>query len=785
MDAKNSRTDLKPKRKPKHQLGSNYSPSEILYLLLSRWYWFVISALITTGCAVYKVLTTQPTYTRYAVVHIESGKRNNLYEQMENFANMGTGKASTNAYNEIYTFKAPETIKETARRLKLYTEYYSQGTFHNNTLYGESLPATVSLCDLDIQEQASLTMDIAPDGKFRLYNFKGKDVQESKAVEGNFDNDSITLVLTPLGDIILERNRNFHFGQAMTVHINQIGIDAACGKLSGRLAFSTGNSDEKSEASELINISVNDHSIERADDILTTLVQVYNENWVNDKNKAALGTAAFIEKRLEKISGELNKMESDISAFKSDNQLPDLNKTIASNMSKEKDAIRSRNALDNELEMAEYILKSIKDKAKENNLLPLNSGINNININSQIQAYNNLMIERNNLVSKSSVDNPSVKEADITLSSMRNSIISTTDTHIRHLKAQRAALEKEIGHIQKEIAKSPEQTTFLTSAERELSVKEKIYMFLLQKQAENQLSQAFTAYNTRIITPPTGSIEPTAPESKRTIGLGLLIGLAIPLVIVIIIEVTNTKARGRKDLEGLTAPIIGEIPQIGNTSRFNFKKRNEKKRNKGREKLTIAVEEGSRNIINEAFRVLRTNIEFMTREKSNNVIIYTSFNPGSGKTFCILNTAISLAIKNERVLVIDGDMRHASLSNYVDSPDKGLSNYLAKETDSQEEITVIDEKYHNLHVIPVGTIPPNPTELLKSDRFAELLEEAKKKYTYILIDRPLSKLWPTPKLSRSLRQIHSSLRAQGSWSAPCSMSLRTFTKRTSSRASLS
>ena len=596
MNAKDSKTEQKNKRKQKHPLSSNYSPSEILYLFLSRWYWFVISVLITTCYSTYKVLTTQPTYTRYSVIHIESGNKNNLQEQMENFANMGTGKASTNAYNEIYTFRAPETIRETARRLKLYTEYRSDGAFHSNTLYGESLPAMVNLCDIDIKEQASLTMDITPDGKFRLYGFNGMNAEGSTTVDGNFDNDTITLVYTPLGDIILERNTRCHLDQPMTIYISHIGIDAASGRLGGKLSFSTSGGNENSKANELINISVNDQSIERADDILTTLVQVYNENWVNDKNKAALGTAAFIEKRLDKISSELNKIESDISTFKSDNQLPDLSKAIASNMSKEKEATRRKSALENEIEMTEYILKSIKNKTKENNLLPLNSGIKDININSQVEAYNTLMLERNNLVSKSSEDNPSVKEADITLSSMRSAIISTADTHIRRLKAQKSALEKEINSTQKEIAKSPEQTTFLTSAERELSVKEKIYMFLLQKQAENQLSQAFTAYNTRIIIPPTGNIEPTAPQGNRTIGMAILIGLAIPLVIIIIIEVTNTKVRGRKDLESLTAPIIGEIPQIENL-RTNSRKENKK----GREKLTVAVEEGSRNIINEAF----------------------------------------------------------------------------------------------------------------------------------------------------------------------------------------
>ena len=147
-------------------------------------------------------------------------------------------------------------------------------------------------------------------------------------------------------------------------------------------------------AREIIGISISDHSIERADDILETLIQVYNENWVYDKNKAASGTAAFIEKRLEKVSSELNKIESDISAFKSDNQMPDLNQAIAKHMSKEKESTKRKEAIDNEIETAEYILKNLRNKARENNLLPLNSGIKSIDVNSQIEAYNTLMIKR-------------------------------------------------------------------------------------------------------------------------------------------------------------------------------------------------------------------------------------------------------------------------------------------------------------------------------------------------------------------------------------------------------
>ena len=178
-------------------------------------------------------------------------------------------------------------------------------------------------------------MDIDVNGKFRLYNFASDSIQDSISIEGDFNNDSTKLVYTPLGDIILERNKMCQLEGKTTINVRQIGINNASTKLGGKLSFGTSGN---SKINDIINISITDSSIERADDILETIIQVYNENWVYDKNKAASGTAAFIEKRLEKVSSELNKIESDISTFKSDNQMPDLNQAIAKHMSKEKES---------------------------------------------------------------------------------------------------------------------------------------------------------------------------------------------------------------------------------------------------------------------------------------------------------------------------------------------------------------------------------------------------------------------------------------------------------------
>lgn len=714
------------KEKQQHK-STPYNFSEILYICLSKWHWFVISLIITIGYTVHKNLTTQPVYTRHAEVLIKSnGSSNSLSDQMENFANMGAYKPNTNAYNEIYTFRTPEIMEETVKRLKLHVEYSSEGTFYRNTLYGESLPAMAHICDIDIDEEAAFDIEITPEKKFRLYNFRGKTVNDLKEISGNFENDTIVLVSSPIGDVILELNTDFRFVGTERYTAHHIGLQNAISKYSGRLSFNL--NDEKSE---IITITANDHSIERADDVLETVIQVYNENWVTDKNKEAEETMRFIDERLSDISSELDSIDSNISSFKSDNLLPDIASQSDINISIEKNIEDNIDIIRNELASAESFLKEVRSRSEGNTLLPIDVGISNTGINSQISSYNTTMLERNNLASKSSDDSHAVKNLDLTLATQRATIISLLDSHIRGLKAQLSSLNKKGAHIKNEIAKTPEQSTFLSSAEREQGIKEKIYLFLLQKREENQLSQTFSAYKTRIITPPSGSLEPTAPETRKSLMTAIALGLLIPALFITIREVSNTKVRGKKDLEQLNVPIAGEIPLYASKKQVPAKGKSRKG-----EKAYAVVESDSRNIINEAFRVLRTNIEFMTRGSGERVFIYTSFNPSSGKTFCILNTAISLAIKGNKVLLIDGDLRRASLSSYTDTTVPGLTDYLSSSSYTVEDITRADKKFPNLEIIPAGTTPPNPTELLESEAFGKLIEEFKSKYDYIMIDCP-------------------------------------------------
>ena len=304
---------------------------------------------------------------------------------------------------------------------------------------------------------------------------------------------------------------------------------------------------------------------------------------------------------------------------------------------------------------------------------------------------------------------------------MQRTIIQSVDNLIVSLNTQIRSLRRQEEATTNRLASNPNQAKYLLSVERQQKVKEELYLYLLQKREENELSQAFTAYNTRIVNKPGPSGLPSTPNRGQTLLIAFVIGLVIPFGVTAVKELSNTRVRGRKDVEHLAAPFAGEIPQDGPA----------KKEKDNTDRKLIVVKAGKRDIINESFRVLRTNVEFLCNSiQGGRVIAFTSFNPGSGKSFVSVNLGMTIALKDKRVLVIDGDMRHGSVSQYVGSPELG-----GMETDVDRLIVPYNE-VNTLFILPVGSIPPNPTELLESPRFGELIGRLKTQYDYVIVDCP-------------------------------------------------
>ena len=571
---------------------------------------------------------------------------------------------------------------------------------------------------VDNKKNVSFDIEVDTQNKFYLSNFIVAGKETGERFEGNIG-DSIQTSAGTLAISLTSQYENSFTGS--TIQYSKEPADAVADSYTQKLRADLGN-----ENATIINLSIDDASVQKAEDILNTLIEVYNEKWIQDKNQIAVSTSRFIGERLGVIENELGHVDENISNYKSEHLLPDVQAASSLYMSQSAENKKEIQTLTNQLTTAQYIRRELNSKDM-NQPLPTNSGIANVNIESQIGEYNKMVLDRNRLIANSSEKNPLVKDLGNSMQSMKRTILQSVDNLIVSLNTQIRSIRQQEATTTQQLASNPSQAKYLLSVERQQKVKEELYLYLLQKREENELSQAFTAYNTRMITAPRGSALPTAPNKKNILLVALVLGLLVPAVIIFMQENMNTKVRGKKDLENLSVPCLGEIPLYLS---------NKKKNNKSPEHV-IVVEESNRNIINEAFRVLRSNVDFIKNKNTQQkVFVVTSFNPGSGKSFLSMNIAMSFAIKGKKVLVIDGDLRHGTVSAYVGSPKKGLSDYLGYEETSWNELLITDKKYPNLHTIPVGTIPPNPTELLEDKSLATLIQALRNEYDYIFIDCP-------------------------------------------------
>ncbi len=689
-------------------------------MFVPKWHWFAISLFITLAVAMLYLLSTPPIYTRTAAILVKDNSKNNSSTSaMSDFSDLGIFKSNTNINNELLTLKSPTLMTEVVRRLGLNECYTVRRGLKNVDLY-KSAPVAVTFPD-KVETALSFTIEFSSKDTFILSEFE----VSGESTEETFSAQMSDSIHTSAGTIIISPAQapagTFIGTPVRYTRSNEYGVADA---YSQKLVAELGNED-----ATIINLSIDATSTQKAEDILNTLIEVYNENWVQDKNQIAVSTSQFISDRLGVIENELGHVDENISSYKSEHLLPDVQAASNLYMAQSAENKKELLALNNQLSTAQYIRREL-DANQLNRPLPTNSGIVNANIETLINEYNNLVLDRNRLIANSSEKNPLVKNMANSLQSMQHTIIQSVDNLIVSLNTQIRSIRRQEEATTHQLASNPNQAKYLLSVERQQKVKEELYLYLLQKREENELSQAFTAYNTRLITAPRGSMFPTAPRKMNILLVAFAVGLLLPAVIIFMKENMDTKVRGRKDLESLSVPLIGEIPQCPGTKRkWQLKKR---------QKInTIVVSEGNRNIINEAFRVLRSNMDFMAgKDSSQNVFVLTSFNPGSGKSFLALNIAMSFAIKKKRILVIDGDLRHGTTSSYIDSPGKGLSDYLNNQIKDWKEIVVPHKEYENLHFIPIGTVPPNPTEILEDSKLADLIAALRPEYDYIFIDCP-------------------------------------------------
>lgn len=715
-----------------------FSIKDFLKKCLGKWIWFLVSLVVFVGIGVLYIIRQQPVYERYTDVLIKDQDMGGggAAGISSAFASMGLIASNTSVNNELITLTSPAIMYEVVARLDLEMNYAEKKLPHNKTLYGTQLPIIVDYVDMDPEQGAGLSIELNPDRSGRVfkmftYTEGGKKIKYSE--EARFPSGA-EIVRTPLGKISIKANPEFRgvVDKPMTIVVTKSGIQATVERYSDKL-----KGDLVDQDAEVIDLSIKDVSTQRAVDILNTIINVYNENWVEDKNRMAVATSAFIDERLKVIQQELGVVDDEISRFKSEHGVPDIEATakayIEENAKQGEQELSARNMLS----MAGYLRDYINNPANQYNVIPVNTGVGSEQLNVQIRDYNTLLLARNNIATNSSANNPIVVDYDHQLHGQREAIVKAINSNVAQLSAQLRNIQAARGVTQQSLSSAPTQAKQLLSAERQQMVKQELYLYLLQKREENELTQTFTAYNTRIITPPTGPLDPVSPKKKLILVACFILGLAVPAMYIYIVESNITTVRSRKDLEYINVPFTGEVPQVGGKARLRRLIAGKRKKKQLEEAPLAVVEDGNRDVVNEAFRVIRSNIEFMVgKNKGCQVLMLTSFNPGSGKSFIAYNLCVALSLKKKKVLLVDGDLRHGSASTYVDARSKGLSNYLTSNVKDWHSLLVTVKDHPEMQVLPIGKTPPNPAELLENGRFGQLINEAREEYDFVIVDCP-------------------------------------------------
>lgn len=723
--------------------GGSVPLIDILWHTLHYWPWLLLSICICVGLGIIYVVRTPSVFTEGASLLIKDDGKGKSSANIDEFGDFGLFTSNTNIQNEMVALKSPDLMEEVVKRLNLDMNYYLPGRFHKVVAFGSSLPVTASLVDYPDNSSLKFDLLVTPSGDVQISDLEEPLEKLPKVIYKGQIGDTIK---TPLCPIVINRTPYFVPDERIEMSVSKVPVTSAVNSYESRLGVTLSD-----KQSTVINLTFADQNTQRADAVLNTVIGVYNENWIRDKNQIAVSTSNFINERLSVIEDELGNVDSDISSYKSANLVPDINAAASSYLAESQALGQEILGLNNQVQMTRYVRNYLTSDGVNDKPLPTNTGLENPAIQAQIGEYNTKLLERNNLLTKTSEKNPLIKNMDKELSEMRGAIVASVDNSLVNLQTQMKGLQGARGAATSKLASNPTQAKYLLSVERQQKVKENLYLFLLQKREDNELNQAFTAYNTRVIKKPGPASVPPQPNKRNILFACFAIGLVVPFGVIYTVEMLNTKVRGRKDVEKLSIPMLGEIPQVGKV----VKRKNSKSGSKNKKSVDpgqLLVRPGKRDIINEAFRVLRTNVEFTRIHKDScNVMAITSFNPGSGKSFITMNLADAIALKDKRVLVIDGDLRHASSSGYVGRPKKGLSDFLARNTSDVDSLIVHLELSSapdsqaasgkaqgapHLDILPVGSIPPNPTELLESQRFAQLIESLKPDYDYILIDCP-------------------------------------------------
>ena len=471
-----------------------------------------------------------------------------------------------------------------------------------------------------------------------------------------------------------------------------------------------------SKTTSVVVISLENTNTRRGRDYINKLLEMYNINANNDKNEVAQKTAEFIDERIGIISKELGSTEQDLENFKRSAGITDLNSeaqiALTGNAEYEKKRVENQTQINLVMDLQRYM------KGNEYEVLPSNIGLQDAASAGAIDRYNQMLVERKRLLRTSTENNPTIINLDTSIRAMRTNVQATLDATLKGLQITKEDLAREASRYSRRINDAPTQERQFVSIARQQEIKSGLYLMLLQKREENAITLAATANNAKIIDEALADDNPISPKKTIVYLAALVLGVGLPVGVIYLIGLTKFKIEGRADVEKLTSlPVVGDIPLADEKTG------------------SIAVFENQNNLMSETFRNVRTNLQFML-ENGKNVILVTSTISGEGKSFISANLAISLSLLGKKVVIVGLDIRKPGLNKVFNIPKKkhGITQYLTNTTANLMDFVQPSDINKNLFILPGGTVPPNPTELLARGGLEKAIETLKANFDYVILD---------------------------------------------------
>ena len=703
---------------------SSFDFAVIYTTLILNWKWFVLSLIISLGAAHIYLRYATPIYQAAAKLLIKEEQNGRRGNSIQNSANLGIISNSNGIDNEMEILKSRTLAQQAVYDLKLYTTYRHEGRIKDHLIYGEQ---EVNV-DMDYEHlkklNAPMSFKITREG--RNYHVVGSyfvPIDDNSYNPGPVTVDKVITALpatlgTRVGMVKFTQNGNYMLRDGESLKVTMIAPEIAAGKYVGSLSVSP-----STKATSIAQLVITDEIPQRAIDYLKQLAIVYNRQANEDKNQIAVRTEQFINQRLEKINAELGNTEGQLENYKKRNNMVQLSMNASTAFSNADSYAQKLNEANTQVALLDELTKYMNEPSNRHQPIPSNVGLNDASATSLINKYNEIALQRNQLLHSASESSPTVTPLTSQLDDLQASIKRAMSQARAGLNIQRNSIASQQGKYQGQISNTPEQERILTQIGRQQEVKSGLYLMLLQKREENSISLAATADKGKLIDNPVFAGKVT-PKDSIILMIAFGLGLAIPALILFLLAFFRYKIEGHDDVAKLTKlPIIADVAIASDRAKT---------------KADIVVHENKNNLMEEIFRSLRTNLQFLMKEHDK-VILMTSTTSGEGKTFIASNVAISFALLGKKVVLVGLDIRKPRLAELfeIDDHHHGITNLLIKDNITWDDVNkqIVNSGVNsNLDLLMAGPVPPNPGELVTRKSLEETMDVLKEHYDYIIID---------------------------------------------------